>query len=102
MQHDLYPHPDARLRRAFPFVVQLQSDLAEGDHRIVAPLSVIEAATRQPTRQIPTIRHDDVAYTVLLPWMHSVPARSLRHPAGSIAIWRDDITRGLDWLLLGV
>ncbi len=102
MQHDLYPHPDPTLRRAFPVAVQRQSNVAEGDHRIVAPLSVIHAATRRPTRQIPIVRPDDQPFTLLSPWMHAVPARSLRRPVGSIAAWRDDITSALDWLLLGV
>jgi hypothetical protein len=31
-----------------------------------------------------------------------VPARFLRHPIGSIAQHRDDLTRALDWLFFGI
>ncbi len=102
MQHDLFVHPDVRLRRAFPLVVLLQSDIAGGDQRIVAPMTPIGLAPRLPSRQVPIVRHDETNYSVFMPLMTTVSARALRRPVGSIAAWRDDISRALDWLFFGI
>ncbi len=37
-----------------------------------------------------------------MPLMTTVSARALRRPVGSIAAWRDDISRALDWLFFGI
>jgi hypothetical protein len=103
MQHDLYANPHLHSRRAFPFVVVLQADLAGGDRRLVAPVAPYVAPfTSVQTRVLPLIEHDAERYTVALPLISSLPRKTLRRAVGSLADYRDDITRALDWLFSGI
>jgi toxin CcdB len=103
MQHELYANPNPRSRRAFPFVVVLQADLAEGDRRLVAPVAPYVAPfTSVQTRALPLIQYDAARYTVALPLISSLPRNVLRRAVGSLADYRDDITRALDWLFFGI
>jgi len=103
MQHDLHVNPNQRTRRAYPFVVELQADIAEGDNRLIAPLAPPTGPFAGATsRAIPQIDHDGSRYVVALPLISSLPRNQLRIPVGSIASYRDDITRALDWLFFGI
>jgi len=100
MQHDLYVHPHPRARAAYPLIAVLHADVAEGDERVVAPL--IRGAEVRPSRMRPRIQHEGDDYQVLVRLLGLVPTRLLRHPVGSVAAWRDDLTRALDWLFFGI
>jgi toxin CcdB len=103
MQHDLFANPNARSRRAFPLVVILQADIADGDTRLIAPLAPLTGPFAGATsRALPLIDHDDKPYAVALPLISTLPRNQLRNPVGSLASWRDDITRALDWLFFGI
>lgn len=103
MQHDVFANPAPRTRRAFPFLAVLQADLAgEGGGRIVAPLVPRASMPGAPGRLFPIVRHDDSEFLLVLELMTSVPHKELRYKLGSIATYRDDITRALDWLFTGV
>jgi hypothetical protein len=100
MQHDLFANPNRRERLGFPFIVDLQADTVDSAYRIIAPLTA--ASPRAPiTRLLPIVEHEGQRYAVLFSLMTSLSARLLRHPVGSIAPWRDDLTRALDWLFFG-
>jgi len=101
MQHDLYANPNRRERVGFPFVVDLQANVAEGVYRIVVPLTAATAGT-PISRLVPIVVHDGQRFAVLLNLMTNLPGRLLRHPVGSIAQYRDDLSRALDWLFLGI
>ena len=100
IQHELFVHPNRRLRATYPLVVVLQADVAQGDERVVAPLS--RAITGRPSRMRPLIRHDGDPFIVMMRLLGIVPTRLLRHPVGSIAQYRDDMTRALNWLFFGI
>jgi toxin CcdB len=100
MQHDLFVHPNSRMRASYPLVVVLQADVAEGDGRIVAPLS--RSITEPPSRMRPLIHHDGDQFIVIMRLLGLLPVRLLRRPVGSIAQYRDDLTRALDWLFFGI
>jgi len=100
MQHDLFANPANGTRRAFPLIAVLQADLAsEGRGRIVAPRRSMPDAVG---RLLPIVKHEGVEFLIALELMTSVPIRVLRPKLGSIAQYRDDITRALDWLFTGV
>ena len=101
MQHDLFVNPNRRERLGFPFIVLLQAEVAEGDYRIVAPLTIVTART-PIARVMPIVEHDGQNYVVLFNLMTNLPSRFLRRPVGSIAQYRDDLTRALDWLFFGI
>jgi hypothetical protein len=48
------------------------------------------------------VSYDGRDYVVMMRLMGVLPARQLRQPVGSIARYRDDITRALDWLFFGI
>jgi hypothetical protein len=100
MQHKLFANPSRHARATYPFVVVLQADIAEGAERIVAPLS--RAGAEPPSRMRPLILHDGVEFVVIMRLLGILPARLLRHPVGCIARNRDDLTRALDCLFLGI
>jgi toxin CcdB len=103
MQHELFANPNARSRRAYPLVVVLQSDIAEGESRLVAPLAPHTGPlTRAASRALPLVDHDGEHYAVALPLISSLPRNQLRHTVGNIAQYRDGLTRALDWLFFGI
>jgi hypothetical protein len=101
MQHDLFLNPNRRERMGFPLIVTLQADVTEGALRVVAPLTAVTSCT--PTsRLVPIVEHDGKPYAVVFNLMTNLSTRLLRHPVGSIARYRDDLTRALDWLFFGI
>jgi toxin CcdB len=100
MQHELFAHPNKRARTMYPLLVVLQADVAEGDERVVAPLTF--ASAEPPSRMRPLVSHEGENFVVVMRLLGLVPSRLLRHPVGSIARYRDDITRALDWLFFGI
>ncbi len=102
MQHDLFVNPDRRTRAVYPLIVLLQADVVESDTRIVAPLTTTTIVPAPPTRILPLVSHDGHDYVVMMRLLGVLPARRLGQPVGSIARYRDDIARALDWLFFGI
>lgn len=100
MQHKLFVNPSRRARAVYPLVVVLQMDIAEGAERIVAPLS--RAGGEPASRLRPLIRHDGQDFIVLMRLLGTLPVRVLRHSVGSIAEYRDELIRAIDWLFRGI
>lgn len=100
MQHELYVNSSRRARSAYPLVVVLQADVAEGAERVVATLTT--AIGGRPSRMQPIVRHDGTEFAIVMRILQMMPGRLLRHPVGSIAHYRDDLTRALDWLFFGI
>ncbi|HXA24367.1 MAG TPA: CcdB family protein [Acetobacteraceae bacterium] len=102
MQHDLFVNPSRRARSIYPLLVVLQADVVEGDGRIVAPLTTTAIVPAPPRRVMPLISHDGRDYVMMIRLLGFISARHLGGPVGSIAQYRDDITRALDWLFFGI
>jgi toxin CcdB len=103
MQHDVFANPAPRTRGAFPFIAVLQADLsAEGRSRIIAPMAPRAAMPGAAGCLLPVVRHDGRAFLLAVELMTSLPIGALRNKLGSIATYRDDITRAIDWLFTGV
>jgi hypothetical protein len=100
MQHDLYANPNHRERLGFPLLVDLQANVVEGAYRVVAPLTSVTAGT-PVNRLVPIIEHDGQKYAVLFNLITNLSAHVLRQPIGSVARYRDDLSRALDWLFFG-
>jgi hypothetical protein len=102
MQHDLFVNPSRRGRAVYPFVVVVQADVVEADTRIVAPLAGTVIIARPRSRALPLVSHDGREYVVMMRLLGVLPVRHLRGCVGSVARYRDDITRALDWLFFGI
>lgn len=102
-QLDVFANPIARARRAYPFVVVLQSDLAEtGRDRIVAPLVARSRLPGTVGRMTPHVELDGVEHVLLVPALTAVLGSDLRQPRGQLVAYRDQIVAALDYLFLGV
>jgi toxin CcdB len=103
MQFDIFPNPLARARRAFPYVVALQSDLsAIGNDRIIAFVVERESVGKVAGRLMPVVEIRQREFVVLMPSITNVPLSELRGPIGNIAVYRDRIVEALDWMFLGI
>ena len=101
MQHDLFVNPGRQDRAGFPLVVTLQANVVESGADVVAPLTLLTRDAPK-IRLMPIVEHDGKRYLVVFTLMTSLPGHLLRRPVGSIAAWRDDLTRALHWLFLGI
>ena len=102
MQHDVFVNPSVRMRPAFPWVAELQADVAEGRDRMVAPMTPISAVPATPGRLSPIVQHDGQAFYLVLPRMGLLPRARLTQSQGTIRQYRDDIVRAIDWLFCGI
>lgn len=103
MQHELFVNPERAARRIYPLVVALHADVALDSRCIVAPLvRRVDVGLLHSPKVTPPVRHDGGDYVVMLTMISTLPTKALRQAVGSIGDWRDDITRGLDWLLWGI
>jgi hypothetical protein len=103
MQLDVFPNPLGRARRAFPYVVVLQADIATlGRERIIAFL--VSKAQIGPVggRLMPVVQIGGREFVLLMPSMTNVPVTELRGPVGNLGAFRDRIVDAIDWTFLGI
>jgi toxin CcdB len=104
MQFDVHANPVTAARRAYPWVVELQSPLADaGRTRVVAPL-VPRAALGSGTtgRLVPIVQVQGADHAVLVPSLASVPARDLGPAVESAVYARAELLAAVDLLFFGV
>jgi toxin CcdB len=100
-QHDLFANPNRKIRAAYPLIVLLQARVADGETQVVAPL-IRDSVAMPKSRLLPIVDHDGTKFVVAFGLITHLPGRLLRHPVGSIAQYRDDLSRALDWLFFGI
>jgi toxin CcdB len=102
-QFDVFRNPVTGARRAFPFVVVLQSDVAQlGRGRAVAPLAPRSAFPDIAGRLTPIVRVQRKEHVLLITSLATLPAQSLRDSVASLADRRDDILAAVEYLFSGV
>lgn len=89
------------MRPAYPLVVILQSGVVDFETQVVAPLIAASVAVPK-SRLLPVVDHHGASYAVAFGLITHLPGRLLRHPVGSIAHYRDDLSHALDWLFFGI
>ncbi len=102
-QFDVFDNPITRARRAYPYVVILQAEIADtGRDRIVAPLVARTRLTGSAGRLTPHVRVGSTSHVVLVPSLTTVRADDLRGAVGTLTSDRDALVAALDYLFLGV
>jgi toxin CcdB len=102
-QFDVFPNPIASTRRAYPFVVALQSDFAQfAREQIVAPLVPRELMPTVISRLTPVVALEGAEHIVLVPALTGMQARDLKQSSGSIASARSEVLAAIDYLFFGV
>lgn len=103
-QFEVYKNPNARTKKHFPFLVDIQSPvISELETRLVVPMKKKKLnADMGLGRLTPEVEYEGNIYLLLMPQLASVPARILEKPIGSLEHLRDEIIGALDFAITGV
>jgi toxin CcdB len=102
-QFDVFVNPIPTARRAYPFVVTLQSDVAQGAHQqIVAPLVSHESMPKSPGKLTPLVSLEGSAHAVLIPALTGIRSADLSQLRCSVAAARGEILAAIDYLFFGI
>jgi toxin CcdB len=102
-QFDVHPNPVTAARGAYPWVVVLQSALANASRdRIVAPLVPRASYPPMTGRLTPAVQIAGVEYVLIVPSLAGVAARDLGEPIGSLSASRIEILSAIDFLFFGI
>jgi toxin CcdB len=103
-QFALYENNNKKSKRAYPFFVNVQSDLLyDLNTRMVIPLSPQESiGNLGKSKLCPLIDIDGVVFVLLTQQMTSVPCSILKKELGSLEHYRYDILGAIDLLLTGI
>ena len=102
-QFDVLVNPVGATRRAYPFVVMLQSDLTRDAHnQLVAPLVPYKSMSQIAGRLAPIIEFQGSKHVALVPAMMGIRSRNLTECCGSIASARSELLAAIDYLFFGV
>jgi toxin CcdB len=103
-QFDVYENPSTTTRKAFPYIVDIQSVAIEDiSTRIVVPLARLKNFNHQVMKRLtPEIEYEGEALLLLVPQIASIPAKYLKDPIGSLNHFRDEIVAALDFAITGI
>jgi toxin CcdB len=102
-QFDVFVNPIVAARRAYPFVVALQSDIAQyARDQIVAPLVPLALLPTIVSRLTPIVAVDGSEHMVLVPAMSGLRSRDLVKRHSSIAAARSELLAAIDYLFFGL
>ena len=102
-QFDVYRNPTVSARKPIPFLIDLQSDfLSELATRVVAPLYLADTYGPTALRLNPVFSVKGTRVVMSSTQLATMPKRMLRDPVATLASARNDITRALDFLFLGI
>ena len=103
-QFSLYKNNDKSTSRAYPFFVDVQSDLLNSlDTRIVIPLTPLELLEGSaPTHLCPIIHLEEGDFVILTQQTTSVPTKILQEEVNDLSALRNEIIGGLDFLITGI
>lgn len=104
MQYDVYPNPSPRMRDAYPFVVDIQSDLLKAlATRMVVPLAVTALPTSSVPRRLCPVLVVQRQRLMLVPF-EAAPLDK-RHLKGKVCSVREqahDVVAAMDAVMSGV
>lgn len=103
-QFDVYANPSKATRKAYPFIVDIQSDIiSDIATRIVAPLGRKADFKNEEMKGLtPTVTYEGEELLLLIPQVASLPTKVLKDPVGSLSHLRDEIIAALDFAITGI
>lgn len=103
MQLEVFPNPMVRARRAYPYVVVLQADIAAiGRQRVIAFVVARKQLGPVSGRLMPVVEIGGQEFVVLMPSITNVGVEELRRPVGDLTTYRGRIVDAIDWMFLGI
>jgi toxin CcdB len=103
-QFDVYKNRNDATRRAYPYLLNIQSEVLSAlNTRIVLPLAR-EAGlkVKEMERLIPKVECQGETVIVMTPQVAAAPRKNLSEPVGSLAHMRKEIVGALDFAVGGV
>ncbi len=103
-QFDVYANPSKTTRSAYPFIVDIQSDIiSEIATRIVVPLGRKADFKDEGMKGLtPTVTYAGEQLLLLVPQIASMPEKALKNPIGSLSHLREEIVAALDFAITGI
>jgi len=102
-QFDVFVNPLAALRRAYPFVVAMQSEFTiSGAEQLVAPIASTDYRPSQIRRVMPVVALQGNDHVVVVPRLTVFRSRDLKEKVSSIASARAPLLAAIDYLFFGV
>jgi toxin CcdB len=102
-QFDVFVNPFASVRRTYPFVVAMQSELTlNGAEQLVAPIASNDYEQSSTRRVMPVIALRGNDHVVLVPRLTVMRSRDLIEKVGSVAAARTELLAAIDYLFFGV
>lgn len=103
-QFTLYENTDGTTKKAYPYFLDIQSDLVSAlNSRVVIPVvPAHKLETPAPERLCPTIQIDGIEHALLTHQLTSAPTSILKKPVESIEAFRDEIINAIDFLITGI
>ena len=102
-QFDVFVNPLASARRAYPFVVAMQSDLTiSAAEQLVAPIASLEYGRSTGGRVMPAVALQGNNHIVVVPRLTTMRSRDLTEKVSSIAPARDELLAAVDYLFSGI
>ena len=103
-QFDVYENPSGASKKAYPFILDIQSDLLENiATRIVVPLAVYGKFKNEEMKGLtPKVSFENEELLILIPQLASMPAKTLKNPVGTLSHFRDEILAALDLAITGI
>ncbi len=103
-QFSVHKNKNPRTRGAFPFLVNVQSDLLRDLRtRVVVPLVKQTTIGKRPLKDLtPIIDVEGHKYVMLTPQLAGIAASELGAEVGSVASSRNAIIAALDFLVTGI
>lgn len=103
-QFDVYANTNSATKKAYPYIVDLQSSLLDDlNTRIAAPLAPFNKLKKQDMKRLtPVIDLEGKTFILLIPQLSAIPASSLKSPIGTLAHMRTEIIDALDLAITGI
>ena len=103
-QFTLYKNENKNSKKAYPYFVNIQSDLLDDlNSRVVIPLSPQKTLNNINAKKLcPIIEIDEGVFVLLTHQMTSIPYSALKKEVTSLENYRYDILTAIDLLLTGI
>jgi toxin CcdB len=102
-QFDVFENPFATARRAYPFVVAMQSDFTvNGAEQLVAPIASLDFGPPPTRRVMPVVELRGHDHVVVVPKLTVMRSRDLIEKVSSVASARSELLAAIDYLFFGV
>ena len=102
-QFDVFVNPFATARRAYPFVVAMQSDFTiNRAEQLVAPIASMDFGRAASSRVMPVVSLQGNDHVVVVPRLTVMRSQDLHEKVSSIATARGELLAAIDYLFFGI